>query len=325
MCFPTVRAPLVFGWLALVAAGCGPGPLPHFPPHAPAPNLTLSLPAIERRFREEGTENVTVEVGAPYERPRLGPVESVAVTLSPAPPKLVEAAFGAPGASFQGYVNTFRDVLGLRPFDGKWELDAQRRVVFEEKHPPLETGCRVITVTVDIHLGESSSVAHIVRSCVGRRRAPPYASRRLPAMPPAAKGVVLECVRVGGGAAFVYEGLSIDDYGDVYQTGYVDLAPGDYVRTIPPDEMEEAMGLAALATHEPKVPREPEVAPDHGYTASVGGGCNVTLEGRMGAFFGEEPGGRTVSLGSPDKPDRDGPASRTLLRWLDKRGIYLRE
>jgi hypothetical protein len=45
----------------------------------------------------------------------------------------------------------------------------------------------------------------------------------------------------------------------------------------------------------------------------LGVGCSVTLNGN------------NVSLGSPEKPDRRGPATRTLLRWLDAADMILRE
>ena len=313
---PSLLASFVFAfaWLALGAAGCGlPGPLPQFPPHAPAPEMALSLPAIESRFRAEGTESVKVEMGPPYQVSG-GVVESVVITLSPAPPALVEAAFRY---GIEGYLAKYRDVLAIRPFMG-WAVDAQRRVVFEEKAPPIETGCRKITVGVDFDIGQSPSVAHIVRTCGRRLRAPAYASRRLPAMPPEAKGVVLECIYTGGGAVFIHGGLAIDDYGDVYKLGFFDSFDeplADYVRTIPPDEMEEATGLAVLALREPEVAPDPgsEPEPNRQYSATVGVGCSMTLSGKE------------ISLGAPGKPDRRGPATRALLRWLDARGMILRD
>ena len=63
---PSLLASFVFAWLGLGAAGCLPGPLPQFPAHSPAPDLALSLPAIESRFRAEGTANLKVETGPPY-------------------------------------------------------------------------------------------------------------------------------------------------------------------------------------------------------------------------------------------------------------------
>ncbi len=303
---PSWLASFALAWLGLGAAGCLPGPLPQFPAHTPAPDLALSLPAIESRFRAEGTANVKVEAGAPY-----GVVESVVITLSPAPPALVEAAFRY---GIEDYLAKYRDVLAIRPFTG-WMVDAQRRVVFEENRPPIEAGCMKVTVGVDFDIGQSPSVAHIVRTCARRARAPAYASRRLPAMPPEAKGVVLECIYTGGGAVFIYGGLAIDDYGDVYRLGYFDAFDdplADYVRTIPPSEMEEATGLAVLAMREPEV-EHPEPEPNRPYSAFLGVGCSVTLNGNK------------VSLGSPEKPDRRGPATRTLLRWLDAADMILRD
>ena len=137
-------------------------------------------------------------------------------------------------------------------------------------------------------------------------------------MPPEAKGVVLECIYTGGGAVFIHGGLAIDDYGDVYKLGFFDSFDeplADYVRTIPPDEMEEATGLAVLALREPEVAPDPgsEPEPNRQYSATVGVGCSMTLSGKE------------ISLGAPGKPDRRGPATRALLRWLDARGMILRD
>ena len=129
---PSWLASFVFAWLGLGAAGCLPGPLPQFPAHTPAPNLELSLPAIESRFRAEGTTNVKVETGT-YEASEVGVIESVVITLSPAPPALVDAAFRY---GIEDYLAKYRDVLAIRPFTG-WMVDAQRRVVFEENRPPI--------------------------------------------------------------------------------------------------------------------------------------------------------------------------------------------
>ena len=267
---PALYLPLLA--IFATATACIPHPLAHGPVPAPAA-VDVDPPRLVASLRLDYPEAALDPSPPPSTlRVRLGAVAKV-TDLQTFAVGLFEKHHGALGYVALGERDSFND--------GPVWVSAVYASV------PRDTGCRRVRLGVGF---DDRKPIFVERTCEAFTRRPP--SYRARALPSTATGNVEILARkgpFGGYSGTAFSGVVLDRYGDVYSAvdgpfyGYKLL---DYVRTLPPEEVEQFMYDVALSrsstvvsSSEPPTPDMPSFVVD-GFLVE---GQVVDLKGRRGA------------------------------------------
>jgi len=173
------------------------------------------------------------------------------------------------------------------------------RVVYG--YPRRDAGCRRVRLAFEV---APSGPVGVSRRCERFSKAPPsYEARPLPSTATGSVDTLVRVGAIGGIAGPLFTGFVIDRFGDVYTAGDspgpTNREPaaflGDYVKTLPPSEVEQFAFDVSLVAREKE---EPESAP-----AAADLGAPVVQ-----AFVGPE--GKAIAL-----PRIDAGPARRATRW----------
>ena len=270
---------VVFG---LAAVSCA----PHTPPRAPgiAPPAAM---VDERRLLAEldadGYHGARIDHPAPAtsEPPSSVPseladddsdtdgVHAVPVrashsTLRITIPRPVD--LGSPVAFLSTFAHRYATSLAFGVERGALiEGSTPGRVILADSFPQRDAGCVYVFLRLDAKPGESLVID---RECLPMRTTPPsYRARPLPSTANGPVDVLARCGSWGNGTVASYSGFALDKFGDVYEATLkyskrrYDLAWADgqenagglinvlydYVRTMPPSEVDQLMRDVAAA------------------------------------------------------------------------------
>jgi len=260
--------------ITFLVAACG---FPHPPPHGPVPpppREAFAPAPLLAALREDFPE-------AKLDPPAPG-ADAHLLTFGKGPAVTDVDAFVAT------FLRRHAGPLAAGPLTAPFVPEGKassERVVFGA--PLRDSGCR--RVRLGFALGPSGSLS-MHRSCQRFRKAPPsYTSRPLPSTANGPTDLLVRVGALGGIAGPLFVGFVIDRFGDVYTAadspGPTNREPaaflGDYVKTLPPSEVEQFAFDVSLVAREKE---EPESAP-----AAADLGAPVVQ-----AFVGPE--GRAVNL-----------------------------
>ncbi len=215
---------------------------PLFEP-VPVPRTLMFDPVVFRKklaednhapLREETKGNLTTWV--------LLPAFSGKPT---SPSRLLESRDQA-SISANNFMARYGEVLAVgkldrfveEPLDPKTDGALAHRWRIANDHPPKDSGCASIVVTLDFVDPSTVPVpTRVSRECVPRLPAvPSYASRTLPRTGKFSD-VLFECKAAGHG-----HGTFVDRYGDMYAgSPEVNAFEATYVGTLPPEDVEGAL------------------------------------------------------------------------------------
>lgn len=244
--------------------------IPHPPPHGPvAPPAPVVL----------DTKGLLEAIQADYPQAKLSGDEAAGdlqITFGPGPaPKDIDTFVAA-------FLTRHSASLACGPTDASDAFTPEgkgqtHRVVYGS--PLRDTGCRRVRLAFEV--APSGPVA-MHRRCERFSKAPPsYAARVLPSTVTGEMDILVRVGSIGGIAGPRFSGFVIDRFGDVYTAGDpmgpTNVEPtaflGDYVKTLPPSEVEQFAFDVSLVAREKEEPEPLPAAADLGgpvVTAYVG-------------------------------------------------------
>lgn len=242
------RLPLLVSLCLAAAAGCAEPRAPRLPrPPGVAP------PAVE--VRSDALLAKLASDGRPA-RAEATP-GGLVVTFEPPLP------MGKAEPFVMGFATQYGPFLGFGARTAQLETKAvPDEISLEDWHIQRDSGCRSVALRFQTSAQEPKTLQAVKREC-DRYSAPPppYGSRRLPSTANGSIELLAHCGSWGNGIIESYGGKALDKYGDVYAVRLMGPGPAassvdgdnhtflEYVRTVPPEEVERLLDDTELASH----------------------------------------------------------------------------
>ena len=271
-----MKTPLCALLLAFVATATA--CVPHPPAHGPVPApgaVEVDPPRLVASLRRD-FPGATVDPSTPRRivRVRLGEV----------------AAVGDPRSFAKGILERHQGELGYLELSNYTSFhDGPLFVVEQNATAPRDTGCRRVRFRVGFDDGRAVFVERECRPF--EHRPPSYRARPLPSTATGDVEILARKGPFGGHSATAFSGVVLDRYGDVYTAvdrgsfESSDYELLDYVRTLPPAEVEQFMYDVALSRssseESPSGPPSPD-EPSHVIDGFLAKGQAVSLAHRRG-------------------------------------------
>lgn len=278
--------PLLLAASLSLAACAIPKPPPHGPVPPPVPAVLNARGLLEAVRADYPRAEVDVQAATGELRLSFGPGPS---------PRDVDAFVSA-------FLEHHSDALAAGRIGATFVPEGKEgseRIVFG--HPLRDTGCRRIRLAF---VFGPSGPESLHRRCERFSKAPPsYAGRTLPSTAQGSTDTLVRVGSVGGIAGPVFSGFVIDRFGDVYNA-HDDFGPtnrepeaflGDYVKTLPPAEVEQFAFDVSLVAGEKEEPDDEPAVPD---------GAGAVVQSYLG------PSGQPVNL-----PSISASAARRAAHW----------